>query len=957
MKLLYRLWGVLTAIPYRMLAQWELVLAATVGLVASISLILSIPLYADAVYYRNLQENIIDGTGNEAKSRPPFSFLFQYYGGWHGNLNWEDIQPVDDYLTNSVESTLALPQQEMVRYISTDTYPLVTEGEFTFSAGSQITYASLGVMNDLSDHIRLVDGSLPGARSKFDGEALEVLISSTLAEESGYQVGETYQLYVSEGWSINREPLAQIPVRIVGVWEPIDPDEDYWISNPSFYSNVLFIPQESFATIVDQLIPEAIFSAYWYFIMDVSDVYSGDVQPILRKIHKLERNTNNLLPNMRLLVSPVEVLTNYQRASDVLTILLYAFTVPIIGLILAFISLVSRLSVERQRNEIAVMRSRGASPIQVLSFTILEGVLLGILALVISLSLATQLTIWIGQTRSFMEFSSASNLRVGISTEVLRIGFFAVVLVLITMLIPAIRASRHTIVSYKREVGRASSKPWWQRAWLDVLILIPAAYGIYLLEQQGRIVVFGNQGGEDPFQNPLFFIIPALGIFALTLFSLRFIQPIMAVIAKIAGLTKIASLTLAARQLSRTPGNYYTPLIILILTVSLSSYTASLAYTFDQHLFDQNYYRLGADIRFLDVGDSSQLNATANEDGEAAEGWQFIPVHEYLKLEGVESVTRLGRYTANANIGTGSTEGLFFGVDWEDFPRVSFWRDDFSSESVEDLMNRLALDPAGVLVSDDYLRQNGLKIGDPINLRVHTFGQNNVFSVNVVGSFKYFPMWYPQEGPLFVGNLDYLFEQAGDEFPYRVLLRVEDDVDPAALGQEGLHSLDYNVRYLSWDTPVKEINATQAQPERQGLFGFLFIGFATAALLTALAFLLYVLFSFRQRFIELGVLRAAGLSMAQMSGYMIWELTFLILLGVSIGTVLGVLASNLFIPYLQIGSQMSALIPPFKVLIAWPMIFQIYLMFAGLFGVTLIVLLISLRRMRIFQAIKLGETV
>ncbi|MCK4897480.1 MAG: ABC transporter permease, partial [Anaerolineales bacterium] len=292
-----------------------------------------------------------------------------------------------------------------------------------------------------------------------------------------------------------------------------------------------------------------------------------------------------------------------------------------------------------------------------------------------------------------------------------------------------------------------------------------------------------------------------------------------------------------------------------------------------------------------------------------------------------------------------------------DFPKVAYWREDFAAESLNDLMNKLALDPAGVLVPVDYLRETGLKIGDPINLRVHTFGQNNNFPVTVVGSFDYFPMWYPQQGPLFVGNLDYLFDQAWGEFPYRVLLRAEEGVDPATLGQEGLQSLDFNVRYLSWDSPVLEITTTQAQPERQGLFGFLFIGFATAALLSALAFLLYVLYSFRQRFIELGVLRSAGLSMVQMSGYMVWELTFLILLGVSIGTVLGVWASNLFIPYLQIGSQMSALVPPFRVLIAWPMIFQIYWMFAVLFGVTLIILLISLQRMRIFQAIKLGETV
>ncbi len=956
MKNLYRIWGILAAIPLRLIAQWELVLAATFGLVASISLILSIPLYADAVYYQTLQENITQGVEGEAKERPPFSFLFHYYGGWHGNLYWEEIQSADEYLTNSTANALHIPQRDLIKFISTDTYPLFPDGEFTYSADAQIIRTSLGVMSGLQDHIQIIEGRFPTISDTTKGAPLGVMMSKSLADETGFQLGETYLLFVTEGWYYDSDPQGQFPIQIVGTWEPTDPGEEYWISNPSFYHNVLFVPQESFANSVDQFIPEAVFSAYWYFLMDGTEVFSGDVNPLLRRIHSLERNADLQLENLELVVSPIESLTSYMQSADLLTILLYAFSVPIIGLILAFIGLVSRLSVERQRNEIAVMRSRGASPILVLGFTILEGVLLGIIALLISLPVATRLTGWIGQTRSFLDFSSTNNLRVGISGEVLQIGIFAVILVLIAMLIPAIGAAQHTIVSYKRTVGRTVEKPWWQRIWLDVLIMIPAAYGTYLLQQQGHIVLMGDQGGADPFQNPLLFLVPALGIFAMTLFSLRFIQPIMAGVAKIAALTKNASLTLASRQLSRSPGNYYTPLIILILTVSLSSYTGSLAFTFDRHLYDQTYYEIGGDMRFLDVRDSSQLNAmTGNEEG--SERWMFIPVHEYLKIEGVDAVTRLGRYVASADIGTGSSEGFFFGVDRIDFPKVAFWRDDFAAESLGALMNRLALDPSGVLVPDEYLNANSLKIGDPINLRVQTYGQVNQLTATIVGSFEYFPMWYPQQGPLFVGNLEYLYQQAGGEFPYRVLLRTSEGVDPAVLWADGLPGMDLNVQFMSWDTPVLEIAATQAQPERQGLFGFLFIGFATAALLTALAFLLYVLFSFRQRFIELGVLRAAGLSIFQMSGYMIWELAFLILLGGAIGTVLGVWASNLFIPYLQIGSQMSALVPPFKVLIAWPTIFQIYWMFAGLFGVTLIVLVISLRRMRIFQAIKLGETV
>ena len=88
-----------------------------------------------------------------------------------------------------------------------------------------------------------------------------------------------------------------------------------------------------------------------------------------------------------------------------------------------------------------------------------------------------------------------------------------------------------------------------------------------------------------------------------------------------------------------------------------------------------------------------------------------------------------------------------------------------------------------------------------------------------------------------------------------------------------------------------------------------------------------------------------------------WELTFLILLGIGIGTALGSWMSVLFIPYLQVGADVAARIPAYQVWIDWSAIFQIYALFGLLFLITLSVLVVLLRRMKIFQAIKLGETI
>ena len=496
---------------------------------------------------------------------------------------------------------------------------------------------------------------------------------------------------------------------------------------------------------------------------------------------------------------------------------------------------------------------------------------------------------------------------------------------------------------------------------MDILLLIAAGYGAYQLQQQGSLVRALDSFGNSPYQNPLLFLVPALGIFALTLFFLRLMPLVMSGIAWFVSHTKAVGLLMAVRHLARTPNFYNTPLILLVLTLSLSAFTASLASTLDEHLVDNQFYQSGADIKFKEMGEGNQqgdfasLMGGAAGDSEEEEDigprWYFQPVSEYENANGVEVATRVARYEAVANVGSGRQTGVYLGVERATFPQVSFWREDFAADSLGALMNSLAAERRGVLVPKDFLRDNVLLLGDDINLQVTMYGQRTLLKLKVIGSFEYFPTWYPSEGPLFIGDLDYLFETAGGQFPYDVWIATSQDVDLKQLVEN-----DLNSRSLEWEIPAEDIAAEQALPERQGLFGLLSVGFASAAVLTVLGFLLYALFSFRRRFIEFGVLRAVGLSSAQMTAFLGWELAFLILMGGGLGTILGGWVSAFFIPFLQIGVDEVSRIPPYSVAIAWSAIFRIYLLFGALFIVALIALVVMLRRMRIFEAVKLGET-
>ncbi|MCI0552583.1 MAG: ABC transporter permease, partial [Anaerolineae bacterium] len=623
--------------------------------------------------------------------------------------------------------------------------------------------------------------------------------------------------------------------------------------------------------------------------------------------------------------------------------------------------------VGQQRGEMAILRSRGASAFQVVGISLLQGILLAIVALTGGVGLGYWITHSIGKARSFLDFGAVGGLRVDMTPQVIGYGLLGIAIILIIqILLPTLSAAENTIVTYKQERARSFRNPWWQKYWLDILLLLPAGYGLWQLTQQSKQALSGSETIPDPLQNPLLLLVPALGIFSVALFTLRLVPRLMEFVSWALHTSKSVGLLMAARYLARTPAFYSAPLVLLVLTLGLSAFTASLARTLDSQLNKQMRYQVGADINLYELG------TTFNEDSPNPV-YTFAPVEDHLSIPAVKSATRVGRYKFSAIGQSGSIPGIFLGIDRLTFPSAAYWQRDFAPEQLGVLMNQLAADPNGILVSNSLLEKQKLEIGDTVRLAITTgvAGESIPLEAHIVGSFDLFPTWYPENGTMIVGNLEELFLKAGAEYPHEVWLGTTRNADPEMIAyavrgfsilldqqadQSKLVQNGLNTIVREWSSAELNIRAEQRRPERQGLFGLLSVGFVASALLTVLGFLLYALFSFRRRFIEMGMLRAIGLSIQQMTSLLAAELAFLVLLGIGVGTALGVFASRLFVPFLQIGASTQSQYPPFQIEIAWLSIVEIYVLFIILFLAALSALSALLVRMKIFQAIKLGET-
>ena len=937
----------------RLTTQRSLAIATAIGLTTAVALVVSVPLYAEATQFRLLRQQLVDGRG--AADYAPLTLVFHYSGAKNGP-QWTDAQPADEYLAQSAGTELGLPVTQLLRRFRTDSLqifpPLDPNNPQT---KYYITWAHFGFVNAPQQNIRVVAGTLPSPADASPTAPVEVMVHEELAKRLVIQPGDVFYA---------RRDKVEIPLRVVGLWAPIDPALPVW----DFKSEeTLMIPEETYATRIADTLPDELTNVEWLLQLSGSRLQASDIGDLLTRIDRVSNHAIDLLSMLRLTTSPVTELANYQDEVPALTLLLFAFSAPLLGLVLVFVGLVAGLFVNQQRNEIAILRSRGATLIQVASMTLLQGLTLGSAALIVGIPIGVWITHLIGRSRSFMDFSTPDNLRVILTPPVVGFGISAILAVLIFQFIaPTVSAARNTIITYKQERARSIQRPWWQRVWLDGLLLLTAAYGAYALSNQRELVSADKLLVPDPLRNPQLVLVPSLGIFALTLLVLRVMPSIMGVIARLLARTRSVGLLTAARYLARTPAFYNAPLILLVFTLSLSTYTASIAQTLDRHLTKQTYYATGADISLSDFGN------TYNADDNLSPAYTFAPIEDYARLNGVHAVTRVGRYEASvARADSTQQDAQFLGIDRVTFPQVAYWQPDFSPARLGALMNALGQYPDGVLMSRELLTELGLKLGDTLTISVKGARWSVGLKVIIVGLIDLFPTWYPENGPLIVGNLDTVYREANSEYPHETWLKTAPDREPADIvyavrgytividrqaDQTRLVPDGLNTFIKDWTSATQTIIDEQRKPERQGLFGLLSVGFVTAALLTVLGFILYALFSFRRRFIELGMLRAVGLSARQMTALLASELVFLIAIGLIVGSALGILFSQWFIPYLQVGASLTAHYPPFAVEIAWPSLLGMYAVFGLLFVGALSGLAALLLRMKIFQAIKLGET-
>lgn len=954
-RFLGRILGVVWLSFERLRSAPELTFGMLIGLITVVTLTSSIPMYVEAANNKILAQEL--GAIGTAQ-HPAFSFLTIYSRLPGTTVLWTDVQAADAYINGSIPGIMGLPLRQSSLFVRSDYFAVYAADSSGYSIDQRqsLTRMQTGFLRNYESHVTIVDGRLP--TPAVAGQPIEVLVSETQANAMGFRVGDEFTIYRKEEVSaLETIPRFEDNVRVVGIWKVTDPSELFWFLDPSSFESIILMPQESFASRIASDKPYAVIYSGWYQVYDGSRVEANNVGAIMGAIARSRSQIASILPRASFPISPAWALTRYMDSVSLQTRVLLTFSIPLILMALGYVIFVTGLALRQQRLEIALLKSRGTSTRQVIFIYLVQSLLLGLISLVAGLFLGRLMAQLIGRTRGFLSFSAGEALPVSITQLSLQLSLGAIILATLTSLLPAMRWAGLTVVTFKQYLSRVNDVPWWRKYFVDILLLGLSLYGLYQMRRTGSIpFLIGGKG--DPLQNPLLLIAPTLFMISAGLFFLRLFPMLMDLIHWISRQLPGTVALLSFGRLARS-SNYNGVLLLLVITVGLSVFTASLAKTLDNNVYERSYYKVGADV-VLDeavVGATTQSpyasgSSTDNTSNAASYGL-VVPSSDALSIPGVTNASRVVQVTVRADTGE---QGHVFGIERLSFPKVAFFRRDFTDRSLPVLMNALALNQQAALVNKEYLAAKGLGVGDVVTVRVNN-QDNTRLELTVVGVLDMMPTVYPDpestEVPFYaVTNINYLETLLGFPMTGQIWLSVKPDINVTEIFTKA-EDIGFNLNSLT--SALQEVQTEQSRMERVGLFGFLSVGFMVISFLSMLGLMIYAFISLRQWTIQFGVLRAVGLTSLQLVSLVILEQLVVVVAGMIVGAGFGIWMSYLFLPFLQVSYATTLPLPPIIVLVAWEGIWRVY----SIVGVALLIVVIGmirpLSRIKMFEAIKLGE--
>ena len=331
----------------RMRSRWILALLSLVGIILTVALITSIPVFTDSVGFKILQQELARyafGNANPAvalryyrvPSAPETMTMQQVLdtGAWLRALTIQEVGlPVDRSYTQIGSHGLimrALPDDP--RYRDRD-----------------LRQVRANCVPDVEPQIEIIEG-----RPFSDADTSDELLlwaRPELLEKLGVKTGEEFELFNYNAV----HPEVPLRFRVAGTWQAKDPNGAFWYRDPhDLLAEEFLTSVGAFSRFIAPYMPQQVDFTFWYFVLDEGRLRFDQVDRYTKGVEIAQLKAESMVPSLRVDRTPVEPLKDVQMRTRVLKRLLFGFNIPMIALLLFFVATISSIVVRYQLNETAV---------------------------------------------------------------------------------------------------------------------------------------------------------------------------------------------------------------------------------------------------------------------------------------------------------------------------------------------------------------------------------------------------------------------------------------------------------------------------------------------------------------------------------------------------------------------------------------------------------------------------
>ena len=658
----------------RSIAHWRLLLSVVIGVLMASAMMAGTVIYFEALRELALESSVAKLTSREADVLVKAE---------RGPTTVEEYVKVADAVVNEASARVQWMLRDSNRGGKTATFFLSQPGQegdagednarafFAFLPEFAV-YASLGPLCRMPSD----EAQLPAPGTPLE---IEAIIPIEAADLFGLVVGD--RLSAVPFWE---EKVPYADVTITGIFERNNPDDAIWhmadtvfaaATSESFRTVPFYLSEQSYMAVLGATFTDMDSTYVWLLDVDTGRLNAENAAQAFSGLRLLERRLSPVLFSYRQITSLDEAIDEYDRRLFFSKVPMFIVLVLMASVILYYVVTLSSLLVEQQRPEIALLRSRGATSRQILGVFVLEAGVISLTAIVVGPLLAAAVIGFLGYTPAFSDLSGGDMMTVSLSAGAFGMSALGGILSFAALIIPAVQASRIGVIGHRQQVSRPDTQPFFQRYYLDVMLLVIGVLLFREMREQGSAItrdVFGAAAVDR-----LLLAVPALILVASGMVLLRLFPLMMILGSRLLSPVLPAGVVLGVWQMARNPTHYARLSLLLILMAGLGIFVASFGGTLERSFVDRAKYSSGADVRLQGLILNNQGASRPVIDG-------------YMRLPGVDEVSQVYR-------GTGTDLSRLLGefytmlaVDADRFADVGYFRGDFTGKPADELLESIA---------------------------------------------------------------------------------------------------------------------------------------------------------------------------------------------------------------------------------------------------------------------------